>query len=181
MYVPVPLGWCMNKNKKQKIIFVCIVLSIFQILGRKKRNMSIDVSMFGPGPTYMMQDCNFSLNIRDNGEIVGIVSSPVIIDEATSDLIEIDLNEVGFIGDDITLYTEDENEVGKTRTLHKVLSNKGYFTIGEMIKIIIDFERIDRPKISGFCNINTHHVFYEGIHETESESCKNSYNIFWGS
>ena len=143
--------------------------------------MCNDISMFGPGPTSMMQDSNFALKINSNGEIEGIVEKPKYFDE-NNDLIDTDLTEAGFIGDKISFLTEYENEPGKIRMLHTFFSSKGFFTIGEMIKIIIDFEIMDRPKRkTSISEIDTHNVFFEGIHETESTNCENSYYVFWSS
>ena len=49
--------------------------------------------------------------------------------------------------------------------------------IQEMVDMVVEFEKVDRPKTSWFGGIDAHHVYFEGL-------CKQkdgSYSVCWGS
>ena len=91
-----------------------------------------------------------------------------------------ELEAVGFVGEQFILHNtwkNDNNEVvAETKKTFK--NQKGYFTIKEIVKHIVNFERVDRPKTSWFGGVDCHHIYYEGIHLNRDKA---GYGIGWGS
>ena len=57
-------------------------------------------------------------------------------------------------------------------------NTKGFFSIKEMVKIVVQFEKLDRPKTKWFGGIDCHHVFFEGFRKNKDNK---TYGIHWGS
>ena len=54
----------------------------------------------------------------------------------------------------------------------------GFFTVVEVVAIIVEFERIDRPKSQWFGGIDCHHVSFEGL-RLNSNSDGDAFCISW--
>ena len=83
-----------------------------------------------------------------------------------------ELDAPAFIGSDITFSSlwVDGDKVDET---HMSFTNhKGYFTVEEMVDMVVEFEETDRPK-----RVDAHHTYFEGIAKTKD----GSYRIHWGS
>jgi hypothetical protein len=127
----------------------------------------------------MTEPCNQIGNLLNHSEhpdsqITDITHSPLMyFDEEKDDLIELseeELKTAAFVGDQITF----EGPSGTVMTFKTV---KGYFTVLELVRVIVEFEKHDRPKTNWFGGIDTHHIYFEGI-----ASCNNGiHSIYWGS
>lgn len=154
------------------------------------------------GPTEYMNNLNFVLNIattktapqcgmllnrfeEPDSKIIHLSVPSVGLynnqsnecEEQTKD----DLKRVGFYGSYVILYNERIDEAGNvTNTTKRTYTNKkGYFTVYEMIKNIVKFESVERPKSLWFGGVDCHHVFFEGIHS--NSALNGSYCVSWGS
>lgn len=91
-----------------------------------------------------------------------------------------ELNAVGFVGKEFTLHNTWLNNkkklVGETKITFT--NDKDYFTIQEIVRRIIQFEKLDRPKTSWFGGVDCHHIYFEGIHLNRDKA---GYGISWGS
>ena len=90
-----------------------------------------------------------------------------------------ELNVPAFIGSEISLSNVWLDRKGKkVAESHMSFCNqKGHFTIQEMVDMVVEFEKVDRPKTCWFGGIDAHHVYFEGL-------CKQkdgSYSVCWGS
>ena len=104
-------------------------------------------------------------------------------DRALNEHIELtrdEVNQPGFIGSELPLEsiwkTRDGRTVAETRRTFK--TQKGFFTVSEVVKAVEKFERVDRPKSKWFGGIDCHHVFFEGLRPNAE---KNAFCISWGS
>jgi hypothetical protein len=70
----------------------------------------------------------------------------------------------------------DTNQITATTT--KTFTKEGGFSCWDVIKNIVKFEKLDRPKTKWFGGIDCHHVFYEGIHFNKDNK---TLGISWGS
>jgi hypothetical protein len=57
-------------------------------------------------------------------------------------------------------------------------TNGDYFAVGDLIAAVEETERQTRAKSEWFGGIDVHHVFFEGIHESENPGV---WEIHWGS
>ena len=152
------------------------------------------------GPTKPLQDLCFCLQItttntsaqlgtllnrfeEENSQITSLNAGPLErYDPILNDLFELTSDEkaeIGFVGNKLTLESIWRNRNGrliKTRRTHK--SNKGFFTITQLVKIIVKFERIDRPKSNWFGGVDCHHIYFEGLRLNKT---KDAFSINWGS
>jgi hypothetical protein len=95
------------------------------------------------------------------------------------DLTEEQLAMPGFKGKKITFrntWVQNKKVVGKTTC--KFTNTRGYFTVQEMVKNIVKFEKVDRPKSCWFGGVDCHHIFFEGIYKNKDDK---TYGICWGS
>ena len=113
------------------------------------------------------------LNHREtpNSNIVSLTHSTIsIFDEGEGvDLTDEELNQPGFIGAQITLCDTD------TKISYK--NEKGYFTILELVEVIVEFEKVARTKTTWFGGIDTHHIYFEGVTPCSDEG----WYTHWGS
>ena len=97
-----------------------------------------------------------------------------------SNLTQEQLSTVGYKGKSITfenVWLNNKNKkVGETKCTYT--NTKGYFTVEEMVKNIVKFEQVDRPKSCWFGGVDCHHIFFEGIHKNKNGK---TYCIHWGS
>ena len=86
----------------------------------------------------------------------------------------------GFIGSSITFHNIWKNQKNKVvaETKHTFTNEKGYFTVKEMVKNIVEFEKLDRPKSLWFGGVDCHHIYFEGILKNKDGD---TYCICWGS
>ena len=86
----------------------------------------------------------------------------------------------GYVGKTLVLesvwQTRDGRIVDATR--YKCSNDKGFFTVAEVVALIVEFERIDRPKSQWFGGVDCHHVFFEGL---RPNSDGDAFRISWGS
>ena len=88
--------------------------------------------------------------------------------------------QIGFIGNSITLknvrHTADHRIATVTRRTYSSKHKKNYFTVEELVDILVRFERLDRPKS---CILNDGRIdrgnIFLGLHK-ESSSC---YSVRW--
>ncbi len=153
------------------------------------------------GPTPMLQSLNFVVHVETtntapqqgmllnrfeepDSEIVSLHAGPLErFDRALNELIELtrdEVNQPGFIGSELPLEsiwkTRDGRTVAETRRTFK--TQKGFFTVSEVVKAVEKFERVDRPKSQWFGGIDCHHVFFEGLRPNAE---KNAFCVCWGS
>ena len=98
-----------------------------------------------------------------------------------TDATSTDLALPGLMGYTITLNNGHET-AGKyrvsTKHVQRTFTNKrGYFTCGELIDHIVEFENTSRIFTNWFGNIDEHHVFFEGLEPKGN----NTYTVNWGS
>lgn len=114
-------------------------------------------------------------------------STPTLWNDATEELRNMTTEELelpAFVGREITLVggvgSDDgsEREIGLKHTETTFETEKGFFTVQEMIDNIVQMEKIDRPKTAWFGGLDAHHIFFEGL--TTSEGL-DSYSVSWGS
>jgi hypothetical protein len=91
-------------------------------------------------------------------------------------LTEEELNQTGFIGDEITV--SDGNRGGDTEITY--LSKDGQFTVLELVKVIVEFEKVARSNSDWFGGVDTHHRFFEGISSFTHDGAV-VHTIRWGS
>ena len=91
---------------------------------------------------------------------------------------------VGFIGNSITLknvrYTRDRRMATVTRRTYTSKHQKNYFTVEEIVDIIVRFERLDRPK-SCILNdglIERDEVTFDGMGRFRGDD-KSCFNVRW--
>ena len=153
------------------------------------------------GPTSMLQSVNFVLHVKTtntspqqgmllnrfeepDSEIVTLRAGPLErFDSALDQHIELgrdDVNRPGFIGNELPLESIWKDRGGRTvaETRRTFKTKKGFFTVGEVVKAVEKFERIDRPKSKWFGGVDCHHVFFEGLFPNAE---KTAFCIFWGS
>ena len=111
-----------------------------------------------------------------DSELISIKLSPLMYySEEDDDLLpkcESYLNEKGFIGSSLTLKfmsTEDR----RTYT-----NDKNYFTVRELLDIILKFSYEDRKASKWFGGIDTNSINFEGIEYLKEYGC---HKIIWGS
>jgi hypothetical protein len=103
-------------------------------------------------------------------------------DDAQDDMIPLTQEELdvpAFIGSEISFSSVWLDRQGKkvAESHMSFCNHKGYFTIQEMVDMVVELEEVDRPKTSWFGGIDAHHIYFEGL-------CKQkdgSYLIRWGS
>ena len=88
-------------------------------------------------------------------------------------LTEEELNQTAFIGDEITF------KDGFTEITY--LSKDGQFTVLELVAVIVEFEKVIRPKSDWFGGVDTHHVYFEGIDPITHDDGAVVHEICWGS
>tara|TARA_B100000085_G_C18562441_1_gene520148 strand:+ start:663 stop:1214 length:552 start_codon:yes stop_codon:yes gene_type:complete len=111
-------------------------------------------------------------------------------------LLEDDLNQPGYYGNEITFhqsYIDRKTKEIIADTKKTYYNDKGLFTIKEMVDNIVDFEKLDRPSTKWFGGIDCHHTYYEGIFPNKEKTTiqldsnddiyksVTSYYISWGS
>ena len=111
-------------------------------------------------------------------------------------LLEDDLNQPGYYGNEITFhqsYIDRKTKEIIADTKKTYYNDKGLFTIKEMVDNIVDFEKRDRPSTKWFGGIDCHHTYYEGIFPNKEKTTiqldsnddiyksVTSYYISWGS
>ena len=104
------------------------------------------------------------------------------------DPVECDLEEKGFVGKKLILchrYFGTQGVAGRcgemiSETVSTITNEVGYFTCGEVIDHILDFEKCDRPKTKWFGGIDCHHIWFEGLGENTGEA-GDGYHVCWGS
>ena len=153
------------------------------------------------GPTPLLRSLNFVVHVETtntspqqgmllnrfeepDSEIVSLHAGPIErFDRALNEHIELtrrELQQPGFIGSELPLEsiwkTRDGRTVAETRRTFK--TQKGFFTVSEVVKAVEKFERVDRPKSQWFGGIDCHHVFFEGLRPNAE---KNAFCVCWGS
>ena len=152
------------------------------------------------GPTPMLQSLNFVVHVETtntsphqgmlnrfeepDSKIVSLYAGPLQrFDRVLNENIELtrdELNQPGFIGSELPIEsiwtTQNGRTFAETRRTYK--TQKGFFTVSEVVKAVEKFERIDRPKSKWFSGIDCHHVFFEGLCPNVE---KNAFCIRWGS
>lgn len=105
------------------------------------------------------------------------------------DPVDCDLEEKGFVGKKLVLchryfrtQEADSGHCGEmiSETVSTITNEVGYFTCGEVIDHILDFEKCDRPKTKWFGGIDCHHIWFEGLGENTGEA-GDGYHVCWGS
>ena len=91
-----------------------------------------------------------------------------------------DRTAVAFHGSTLTLHSELKNVstntlvATTTRTFHSPLP---HFTVDDVIRCVVEFDREARPKTKWLGGIDCHHIFFDGFHETS----EGYYVPLWGS
>ena len=90
-----------------------------------------------------------------------------------------ELDVPAFIGSEISLSSVRFDRKGKKVTASHMsfCNHAGYFTIQEMVDMVVEFEKVDRPKTCWFGGIDAHHIYFEGLRKEKD----GSYRILWGS
>lgn len=114
---------------------------------------------------------------EQNSEIVSINYSDVRLYNEEKQkfdyLLEDDLNQPGYYGNEITFqesYVDNETKKIIVDNKKTFRNDKGLFTIKEMIKNIVDFEKIARPSKKWFGGIDCHHTYYEGVYPNKEKT-----------
>ena len=153
------------------------------------------------GPTPALLELQFKLEIQTtntspqigmlsnrfeepNSKIVSLNAGPIeTYDQSFDDffiLTHDDLSKPGYVGKHLVieslLKTRDGRIYISTRRTYN--NDKNFFTIAEIVDIIVNFERIDRKKTKWFGGIDCHHVYFEGL--CLNREC-NAFHISWGS
>lgn len=96
----------------------------------------------------------------------------------------------GFIGTEFTLHQHWTYGDGKIEEVLKTFKNeRGFFTVGELEKCVVEFEREARQLKTwhdgeGSRSVDAHHVYFEGFREyvdKNGEPLENHYAPLWGS
>jgi hypothetical protein len=77
-----------------------------------------------------------------------------------------------------SVWQDQKGRIVDTTRREYTNEDKDYFTVKEVVKRIVDFERIDRPKSQWFGGIDCHHIFFEGL---RPNSKRDAFQIRWGS
>ena len=90
-----------------------------------------------------------------------------------------ELDVPAFIGSEISLSSVwlDRKNKKVAETHMSFYNDIGYFTIQEMVDMVVEFEKVDRPKTCWFGGVDAHHVYFEGLHKQKD----GSYSVCWGS
>ena len=122
----------------------------------------------------------FELEFSYSGEVEGI--TPPRWDQSDSDsdysedlLVEEDAQWPGFYGGQMTLFRE-AGQFCTTTTEKTYRAPMHYFTIGEVILNIFDFEVASRPHTLWQGGVDVHHRFFEGLHRIDER-----WEVMWGS
>ena len=153
------------------------------------------------GPTPALQDLSFTLEIETtdtapqqgillnrfeepDSDIASLDASPLRRwDESVDKFFELTPDEQaqpGYVGKTLVLESVKKTREGRVvSTTREVYNNdKGFFTLAEVVALIVEFERIDRPKSQWFGGVDCHHVFFEGLYPN---SDGDAFGISWGS
>ena len=75
-------------------------------------------------------------------------------------------------------FEEPAIEIGSFgKVTRHVAPNGEYFTVRDILAAVEDVERVARVESEWFGGVDVHHVFFEGLHESES----GVWRISWGS
>lgn len=118
-----------------------------------------------------------------DSKIVDIYSDDITYyDEALEEQVSYtpeELDVPAFIGSEISFssvwFDRKGNKVAESHM--SFCNHTGYFTIQEMVDMVVEFEKVDRPKTRWFGGIDAHHVFFEGLRKQKD----GSYSVCWGS
>jgi hypothetical protein len=58
-----------------------------------------------------------------------------------------------------------------------IAPNKKHFTVKELVEVVEEWERIDRPRSNWFGGVDEHHIFFEGLKVDENNVAVS----LWGS
>jgi len=160
-----------TENDKFTDLFKNIDFSIYIQISNLLENDACDETLFNDAK---------KLNYEQIKDITYSVYEKIYIDtdeeEITSselDYNELSVNELNmpaYLENTITFY----NAMCDFKKTYK--TDKGYFTIKEIIENIINFEKKVREKNPWLGCIDTHHNFFEGLFENN-----NKFEIAWGS
>lgn len=132
-------------------------------------------------------------DLNNNLEAIDL-TDPNIHPESLTRLLDITyhISEIRKINEDEFIFVDfDDNKLNTTGYFDNKLkllssitgfekkykSNNGiYFTFGELLDIIIDFEKNDRPKSNWYGNMDCAHRYFEGFNQIED-----GFEIMWGS
>ena len=144
-----------------------------------------------PGPSAEFNRVAFELEFSYSGEVEGITSprwdhsrwdqlghqdqSDSDSDSSEDLLVEEDAQRPGFYGGQMTLF-RPAGEFCTTTTERTYRAPTHYFTIGEVILNIIDFEVASRPHTLWFGGVDVHHRFFEFL-----DGIDGRFGIMWGS
>lgn len=132
----------------------------------KGRRRSTRVSQ-RDGPTQYLNDVSFTLHVpRDPLPRIQTCAPTVWVhgERHTADT-----TAVAFRGNQMTL-------ISNSATRHTFVEPKGFFTLSEFMACVQLFETEDRPKSNWFGGVDRHHVFFDGVKQTQD-----GYRILWGS
>ena len=153
------------------------------------------------GPTPALQDLSFTLEIETtdtapqqgillnrfeepDSDIASLDASPLRRwDESVDKFFELTPDEQaqpGYVGKTLVLESVKKTREGRVvSTTREVYNNdKGLITMAEVVALIVEFERIDRPKSQWFGGVDCHHVFFQGL---RPNSDGDAFRISWAS
>ena len=135
----------------------------------------------------MLKNLSFTLCIEMTKPSILIGNSYNEMQHSDSSIIDISTSEVSeYLNGDFKELTKKELDevafVGKTITFTDYVSKtfkneKGFFSVKELLKNLVLFEKENRPHTEWFGGIDCHHVFFEGIFKVKG----GAYSISWGS
>jgi len=121
--------------------------------------------------------------------LISVVNQDVCIDKISWDKIEIYNDDEDDVSLRFTPFTQEFSDsiafsnssitissINNTPPKTYTSSNK-YFTVGDLLNIIIDYEYLDRPNSEWFGGIDVHHIYFEGL----GKQPDGTYQIYWGS
>ena len=82
----------------------------------------------------------------------------------------------GYVGKTLVLKGRSRDGRVVDTTRHTYYNEKGFFTVAEVVALIVEFERIDRPKSLWFGGIDCHHVYFQGL---RPDSDGDAFYISW--
>jgi hypothetical protein len=134
--------------------------------------------------TSLQQGMLLNRSEEPTSAIVSLHAGPLErFDRALNEQVQLtrdEVNQPGFIGSSLSLEsvlkTRDGRIAAETRRTYN--TQKRFFTVGEVVKVVEKFERIHRPKTSWIGDIDCHHVFFEGL---RSNAERSAFRVCWGS
>lgn len=119
---------------------------------------------------------SLEIAVSESEEILSIVFEPSVwIGDSVADFdtpTQAELNEIIINLPEIGL-------IGKAgRIIHHKAPNGKHFTAGDICAAVEETEKQTRNETEWFGGIDLHHIYFEGLDETEE---KGVYRIYWGS